>query len=128
MCGGVRCVKDRLTVGRGAGVPVPVRDWVVKEGEALLVTVSVALTVTAVCGLNVIVNGTLWPAGIVTGSDNPLTVNCALFVPAAATITLAPLALRLPDPIPLVRPATWSTFEAVVVAPNCPAFPLLGAG
>jgi len=105
-------------------VPVPVRDSVVEEGEALLVTVSVALTVTAVCGLNVIVNGTLWPVGIVTGSDNPLTVNCALFVPAAVTVTLAPLALKLPDAVPLVPTTTLPRFKVVGVAVNCPAVAL----
>ena len=55
----VLAFQDRLTVCTGAGVPVPVSVSVVVEGEALLLTVSVALTAPVTDGLNVIVNGTL---------------------------------------------------------------------
>ena len=48
---------ERLTVW--LTVPVPVRASVEVAGEALLVTVRVALTVPETCGLKVIVNGTL---------------------------------------------------------------------
>ena len=53
--------------------------------------VSVAVTAPAVVGLNVTVNGTLCPAGMVTGSDSPPTLNTELFEVAAVTVTLAPL-------------------------------------
>jgi hypothetical protein len=96
----------RLTECVGAGVPVPVSVSVVVDGWALLVNVNVALTAPVTLGLNVTVNGTLWPTVIVTGSDNPPTLNTELFVLAAVTVTLAPLAVRLPDPVPLVPTTT----------------------
>ena len=58
------------------------------------------------------VNGTLCPAGIVTGSDNPLIVKAELFVLAAVTVTLAPLAVKLPDPVP-VPPLTTLPMASV---------------
>ena len=58
------------------------------------------------------VNGTLCPAGIVTGSDNPLIVNAELFVLAAVTVTLAPLAFKLPEPVP-VPPLTTLPMASV---------------
>lgn len=98
---------ERFTLWTGAGVPVPVRVCVTVDGCALLlVTFNVALTVAAVCGLKVIVNGTLCPDAIVTGSDNPPTLNTELLVVAAVTVTLPPLALRLPDAVPLVPTTT----------------------
>src|ERR1700742_3525401 len=51
------------------------------------------------------VNGTLCPAGMVTGSDSALRVKAELFVLAAVTVTLDPLAFKLPEPVP-VRPLT----------------------
>jgi hypothetical protein len=48
-------------------------------------------------GLKVMVKGTLWPAGMVTGSDSPPTLNTELLVFAPVTVTLAPPALIVPD-------------------------------
>jgi hypothetical protein len=42
------------------------------------------------------VNGTLWPAGILSGKVKPLSTNSELFEVAEATVTLEPLALRVP--------------------------------
>ena len=67
----------------------------------MLVKVSAAVTAPAVCGLNVTVNAALFPAGIVTGSDSPPTVNAELLLLTALTMTLAPPAVRVPDAVPL---------------------------
>jgi hypothetical protein len=58
------------------------------------------------------VNGTLCPAGIVTGSDSPLIVNAELLILVAETVTLAPLADRLPEPVP-VPPLTTLPMASV---------------
>ena len=68
--------------------------------------VSVAVAEPVDCGVKVTVKGTLWPAGIVTGKESPLTVNADLLVLAAVTVTLAPLAESVPLPVPLVPTVT----------------------
>src|SRR5579871_701056 len=116
-------VHDRFTECTGAGVPVPESASVTVPVCALgLVKVNVALAATATVGLNVTVKGTLWPAEIVTGSVSPLTVNTELFELAAVTVTLAPVALSVPEPVP-VRPATMlPRFILVGVTESCPAW------
>ena len=94
-------VHDKFTVCVGAGVPVPVRASVVVEERALLVIIKVALAAVAVCGLKVMLNAALCPDGIVTGSERPPTLKTELFVLAAVTVTLPPLALKLPEAVPL---------------------------
>jgi len=42
------------------------------------------------------VNGTLWPAGILSGKVKPLRTNSELFEVAEDTVTLEPVALRVP--------------------------------
>lgn len=83
-------------------VPVPVTDSVVVEGWASLVKVSVALAAPAACGLNVTENGTLCPSAIVTGNEIPLKVKAVLSELPAVTVTLPPLALSVPDAVPLL--------------------------
>lgn len=90
---------------------MPVRVSVLVEGEALLVTVSVAFTVPVVCGLKVIVYGTLWPAEIVTGNESPPTVKTELLVVAAVTVTFAPLAVNCPEADPLLPSVTVPTLR-----------------
>ncbi len=86
----------------------------------MLVKVSVAVAAPAACGLKVTVNGALWPAAIVTGSERPLTLNAPLFELIAVTVTLAPLAVRLPDPVPLVPATTLPMGRVVGLAVSCP--------
>jgi len=62
-----------------------------------------------VVGLKVIVKGTLCPELMVSGSDNPPMLNTELLVVAAVTVTLPPLAVRLPDAVPLVPTTTLPT-------------------
>jgi hypothetical protein len=111
---------DRLTVCVDAGVPVPVTVSVVVLGCALLVNVSVALTAPATCGLKVTVNGVVWPAGMVTGSASPLTLNTELFELTAVTVTFAPVAIRLPEAVPLLPATTLPRFRVVGLTVNCP--------
>jgi hypothetical protein len=105
-------VHERFTECTGAGVPVPVSASVVGELVALLVKLNVAVTVTAAVGVKFTVKGTLFPAAIVMGRDKPLMVKTELFVLAPVTVTLAPLALRLPDAVPL-SPTTTLPKESV---------------
>ena len=105
-------------------VPVPVSDSVVVVLCALLVKDNAELTDPVAVGLNVTVKGTLCPAGTVIGSDRPLTLNAELLVLAAVMVTLAPVALRLPDAVPLFPTTTLPTFSVDGVTESCP----LGAG
>ena len=111
-------------------MPVPVSASVVVDGWALLVNVSVALAAPVVVGLKVTVNETLWPAGIVTGSVSPPTVNTELFVLAPVTVTLAPLAVSIPDELPLLPTSTLPRFMVVGLTASCPtaAVPLPESG
>ena len=99
---------------------MPVRASVEVEGWALLVTVNVALADPTAVGLKVIVKGTLCPAGIVTGSESPLMVNAELFVLAAVTVTLDPLAFKLPEAVPLEPSTTLPTASVEGEIPSCP--------
>lgn len=101
-------------------MPVPVSVSAVVEGWASLVNVSVALVDPVVEGLKVTVNGTLWPVEIVTGSESPPTLNAELVVLAAVTVTLAPLAVRLPDAVPLLPTTTLPTPRVVGLTASCP--------
>jgi hypothetical protein len=113
-------VQDRFTEYTGAGVPVPVRAAVRVGVCPLLVIVKVPLAAPVAVGLKVTVNGTLWPAAIVEGRDNPLMVNTALFEVAAVTVTLAPLAVRVPDAVPLVPTTTLPRAKLVAERVSCP--------
>ena len=104
-----------------AAVPVPVSVPVEVDGWALLVTVSVALADPTAVGLNVIVKGTLCPAAIVTGSESPLIVNAELVILVAETVTLAPLADRLPEAVPLEPSTTLPTASVEGEMLSCPA-------
>jgi hypothetical protein len=124
-------VHDRFTECVGAGVPVPVSASVVVEDCALLVIVNVALAAAAVCGLNVIMNGVLCPDGIVTGRESPPTLKAELFVLAAVTVTLPPLALKLPEAVPLWPTTTSPNARVAGVTdnwPGCGAVPVPDSG
>jgi hypothetical protein len=95
----------------------------VVEGCALLVKVRVALAAPVVCGLNVTLNDALCPAGIVTGNDRPLRLNAALLELAAVTVTLAPLAVNVPVPVPLLPRVTLPSARVVGATVSCPATP-----
>lgn len=114
-------VHDRFTECVGAGVPVPVRVSVVGDDRALLVIVNVALSAAAVCGLKVMVNGALCPDGMVTGRERPPMLKAELFVLAAVTVTLPPLAVKLPEAVPLCPTTTLPNPRVAGATDNCPA-------
>jgi hypothetical protein len=66
------------------------------------------------------VNEALWPAAIVCGSEKPPIVNTELFVPAAVTVTLAPLALTVPVAVPLDPTVTLPSGRVVGETLSCP--------
>lgn len=121
MFGELLALHDKFTVCVGAGVPVPVAPAVVEEGWALLTNVRVALSAPVTCGLKVMVKGRLWPAVITAGSDNPLIAKRELFVLAPVTVTLAPLALRFPEAVPLAPTATFPTARVAGATVSWPA-------
>lgn len=86
----------------------------------MLVKVSVALAAPETCGLKVTVKEVLWPAGMVTGSARPPTLNTELFELTAVTVTFAPVAVRLPDAVPLVPTTTLPRPRVVGVTVSCP--------
>ena len=64
------------------------------------------------CGVKVTENGKLCPDAMVTGKAIPLRVNAELSVLPADTVTLPPLALRLPAADPLLPTSTVPTLNA----------------
>jgi hypothetical protein len=86
----------------------------------LLVKLSVADAAPVVCGVKVTENEVLWPAGMVTGSDSPPTLKTELLELTAETVTLAPLAVRLPDADPLVPTITLPTLKVDGLTLSCP--------
>ena len=117
----VLAFQDKFTVCVGAGVPVPVRDSVVVAGCPLLVRLSEALADPAIWGLNVTKNEVLWPTGIVIGSERPPTLNTELPVFAAVTVTFAPLAVNVPDAVPLLPTTTLPRTRVDGVTVKLPA-------
>jgi len=116
----VLAVHDKLTEYVGAAVPVPVTGAVVVEGCALLAKVTVALAAPVAVGVNVTVNGMLFPAAIVAGRVSSLMVNSEVFEFAAETVTLAPLAVNVPVAVPLVPTTTLPTAIVVGLTLSCP--------
>jgi hypothetical protein len=111
---------DRFTVWVGAGVPDPVSPSVVLDGCPLLVTVKLAVAVPDVSGLKVMENEVLRPAGIVTGKLNPPMVNTELLVVAPVTVTLAPLAVNVPEALLLVPTTTLPRLSVPGLTASCP--------
>lgn len=80
--------------------------------------VKVAPAAPETLGLNVIVNGTLCPAGIVSGREIPLITKTELLEVAAVMVTLPPLAWSVPDAFPLVPTTTFPTPSVLGVTPS----------
>ena len=110
--------------GRGA-IPLPVRDCRVGVLEALLAKLKLADAAPEACGVKVTVNGVELPAAIVTGREIPLSANSVLLKPAEETVTLAPVAIRVPLLPKLVPTVTLPNPRLVGVTDSCPgAIPL----
>jgi hypothetical protein len=84
---------DRSTLCWMVDVAVPVTTSVVEEVEALLVNEIFAEAVPLACGANVMVKGTLCPAGMVRGRVMPLKPNSELLEAPEDMVTLEPVAL-----------------------------------
>lgn len=83
--------------------------------------VRVPLAAPETVGPNVTVNEVLLPAAIVVGSVRPVIVKLELFVLAPLTVTLAPLAVRVPVAEALLPTATLPKLKAIGVTASCPA-------
>ena len=87
----------------------------------MLVKLSVALAVPETVGLNVTVKDVLPPAGIVAGNERPPRLNTPESVVVAVLIvTLPPVAVRVPDVLPLVPTTTLPRFMEVGVTLRVP--------
>ena len=82
--------------------------------------VRVAVAVPGACGLKVTENGTLCPSAMVTGKEIAATVNAALSELAAVTVTDPPLAVRVPDALPLLPTTTFPMLRVDGVAVSRP--------
>ena len=79
----------------GGWVPVPLNDADTGEPGVLVTKDAVAEAPPLACGVNVMVNDALCPAGMVRGSAGPVRVNSGLLTDAEDTVTLARLALNV---------------------------------
>ena len=71
--------------------------------------------------MNVTVNEALFPAGMLTGNEIPLTLNSELPRFAEVTVTLEPAAVKLADWLALVPTTTLLKFNAAGDTVSCPA-------
>lgn len=99
---------------------MPVAVSVVVATWALLVKLRLALSEPTTSGLYVIVNDALCPAGMIVGSDKPLIAKRELLELAAVTVTFAPVAVRIPEAVPLVPVNTLPTATGAGVALSVP--------
>src|SRR5579863_7361260 len=116
----VLAVHDRLTLCNGGGVPVPVKSSTVGEFEALLANDTLPDAAPVPEGVNVTVNCTCCPAGIVTGNDNPVTAKAETMTLSDDTITVWPVALSVPFSWPFVPTITLPKARVVGDTDNCP--------
>ena len=99
----VLAFQERLTLCCVATVPVPTRDSIAGELDALLPIEKRAVAVPLRCGLNVNVNEAVWLAASVKENFSPLTANSELVKVSDDTVTGAPLA---DSSLPL-QPGPW---------------------
>jgi anti-sigma factor RsiW len=104
-------------------IPLPVTFSVVGELAALLLNEILPEAVPLLCGVNRAEKETRWPAGIVKGKRNPVTVNSELEVVADETVTLVPLAARLPPTLLLVPTVTLPKLRVEAPKLSLPAEP-----
>jgi hypothetical protein len=87
----------------------------------LLVKLSVALAVPETVGLKVTVKDALPPAGMVAGNARPPRLKTPeSVVVAVLMVTLPPVAIRVPDALPLDPTTTLPRFMAVGVTLSVP--------
>jgi len=91
----VLAFQDRETLCCGEVTPSPVSDSMA-ELEALVAKERVPEAVPEAWGAKTTVMGTLCPDAMVSGRVMPLKENSGLFTLAEDTVTLAPVALKVP--------------------------------
>ena len=77
-----------------------------------------AVSVPLAWGVKVKANDAVWPAASVNGNDTPLSVNSELLEVAEETVTLEPVALRVPVKLVLVPPTMLPKSKVVGVTTN----------
>jgi hypothetical protein len=75
----------------------------------------------AVCGVNVSVSDTVWPAAIVVGREIPLRPNSALVDVAEEMVTPDPVAVTVAGMLLLVPTGTPPKSKVLALEVNCPA-------
>ena len=91
----VELFQVRSTECCGAGVPVPVNDWLVGEFVALLVKERLPEAAPLDLGVKVTVKEAEEPAAMVAGREMPDSANSFEMV-FDETVTAAPVAFRVP--------------------------------
>lgn len=112
--------QDRLALCGIGAVPLPATASVNVESEALLRNEMFAEAAPLVCGVKVTVNGTLWPAARVMGTEIPLTANSELLDDTEETVTPAPLAISVPVCVVLVPTTTLPKLRLLGFVASCP--------
>jgi hypothetical protein len=114
----VLALHDRSTVcWMVAPEPLAVSD---AEVELLVKNETFAEAVAVEVGANVTVNGRFWPAASVTGNVNPPRVNAELLELLEDTVTLPPLAVKVPDWVCVVPIVMLPKLMEPGVTPNVP--------
>jgi hypothetical protein len=88
--------------------------------ELLVKKEMLAEAVPVAVGANVTVKGRLWPAASIMGKVNPPRVNAELLELLEDTVTLPPLAVKLPDWVCVVPIVTLPKLREPGVTPNVP--------
>lgn len=116
----VLAAHERSTLCCGGAVPLPVKDSLVGEFEALLAKEMFAEAVPLDCGVNVTVTDVVCPAVIVNGNDTPLSLNSDELAEADDTVTFDPVAVKVAVNWLLWPTTTLPKFKVVGLTPNWP--------
>ena len=92
-------------------MPLPVRASSNVEFAASLAKVTLLDAVPLLWGVNVTVNGALWPVARVKGNESPLKVNSEVPTMAEETATLEPVALSVAVILSVVPATTLPKFK-----------------
>jgi len=102
-------------------VPLPLKNTLTPESDALLFKCADPVTGPLPVGLKATLNVILWPAGIVNGTDaGPLTTNSPLLLKSEATVTLAPVADIVKDLVTVDPTLTLPKFSVQGDTLKCP--------
>ena len=80
---------------------MPDRETVVGVFEASLAKLIWPVGLPAMMGANITVNGALWPAVRVSGNVRPCSVKTLLVTVTEDTFTVPPVAVIVPDRVPV---------------------------